>query len=68
MKDVAVLLEHVDLLDTRHGLHLELLECGLELGVLATGALGLGRHLTTGGTLAACVCDHVEMECVRVTW
>ena len=55
MKDVAVLLEHVDLLDTRHGLDLELLERGLELGVLTAGALGLGGHLSARGTLAAWV-------------
>lgn len=54
MKDVAVLLEHVDLLDTRDGLHLELLESSLQFGVLTTGALGLRGHLTTRGTLTTC--------------
>lgn len=63
VKNVAVLLEHVNLLDTRNGLHLELLEGGLELGVLTTGTLGLRSHLTTRGTLTACV-----VPSIRATW
>ena len=55
VKNVAILLEHVDLLNAGDGLDLELLESSLELGILTTGALGLGGHLTTGGTLTACV-------------
>ncbi len=51
VKNVTILLEHVDLLDTGNGLDLELLEGGLELGVLTTGALGLGGLLSAGGTL-----------------
>lgn len=67
VKNVAILLEHVDLLDTGDGLNLELLESSLELGVLTTGALGLRGHLTTGGTLTTCVAVIVASECDRFT-
>ena len=55
MQDVAVLLEHVDLLDAGNGLHAELLERRLELAVVAL----LGRDrlldlLAARGALAAC--------------
>lgn len=54
MEHVAVLLEHVDLLDTGDGLDTELLERGLELAVVTLG----GGHrlldlLTAGSALAA---------------
>lgn len=53
VKHVAVLLEHVDLIDAADGLDVELLEGSLELLVLASSALGLGCDLATGRTLAA---------------
>ena len=66
MENVAILLEHVDLLDTGDGLDLELLKSSLELGVLTTGALRLRGHLTTGGTLTTCgvaTSNQEEREC-----
>lgn len=50
--DVAVLLEHVDLLDSLDGLDVKLLQGGLELLVVGTGAGGRPLDLPAGGTLA----------------
>ena len=55
MQNVAILLEHVDLLDTGNGLNTNLLQSGLELGGIALqGRDGLFDLFTTGGTLSAC--------------
>ena len=53
MNDVAVALEHVDLLDGGDGLHVHLLERGLQF--LVVGARGLVHllDLSPGGALAA---------------
>jgi hypothetical protein len=55
VKNVAVLLEHVDLLDAGDGLDTKLLEGSLELAVVT---LGSGHRLldllTAGSALAAC--------------
>lgn len=50
--DVAVLLEHVDLLDALDGLGVELLQGLEELLVVGTGAGRTALGSTTGGTLA----------------
>lgn len=52
MDDVAVLLEHVDLLDTLDGLDVQLLESGLELLVIGAGVADDLLDLAAGGTLA----------------
>ena len=55
VEDVAVLAEHVDLLDTGDGLDVELLERALELFVvLRGGRLGLPHNLAAHGPLTAC--------------
>lgn len=51
--DVAVRLEHVDLLDGLDGLDVHLLECGLELLVVDTSGLVDLLDVPAGGTLAA---------------
>lgn len=53
VNDVAVALEHVDLLDSLDGLDVELLESLLELLVVGTGSLGCALHLPARGALAA---------------
>lgn len=50
--DVAVALEHVDLLDGLDGLHVQLLQGLLELLVVAGRAGGSPLDLSPGGTLA----------------
>lgn len=50
--NVAVRLEHVDLLDSLDGLSAELLEGLLELLVVGTGASGSTLNLTAGSTLS----------------
>ena len=54
MQHVAVLLEHVDLLNTSNRLHSQFLQGTLELGVLTTSnsTLGLLDNLAAGRTLA----------------
>lgn len=52
MDDVAVLLEHVDLLDALEGLNVQLLKSGLELLVVGTGVADDLLDLTAGSTLA----------------
>lgn len=54
MDDLAVVLEHVDFLDTTEGLDAELLKGRLELAVVATSRLGDLLDLTAGGT-----CPHM---------
>jgi hypothetical protein len=55
--DVAVLLEHVDLLDALDGLDVHLLQGGLELLVVGTGGAGDLLDLTAGSTLASANCQ-----------
>lgn len=55
MDDVAVGLEHVDLLDGLDGLDVELLQGGLELLVVGGRAGGRALDLPAGGALAAIV-------------
>jgi hypothetical protein len=50
--DVAVLLEHVDLLDALDGLDVQLLESGLELLVIGAGVADDLLDLAAGCTLA----------------
>lgn len=52
MDDVAVGLEHVHLLDGLDGLNIDLLEGGLELLVIASGAGRRSLDLSAGSTLA----------------
>lgn len=63
MDDVSVLLEHVDLLDSLDGLDVQLLEGGLELLVVHSGALVDLLNLSPGGTLSAALPD--QLACVR---
>lgn len=51
--DVAVLLEHVDLLDALDGLDVHLLEGGLQLLVVGTAVADDLLDLAAGGTLAS---------------
>ena len=53
MDDVAVLLEHVDLLDALDGLDVHLLEGGLQLLVIGAGVAGNLLDLAARGTLAS---------------
>lgn len=53
MDDVAVLLEHVNLLDSLDGLNVHLLQGGLELLVVGAGRLVDSLGLAAGGTLAS---------------
>lgn len=53
--NVSVGLEHVDLLDSLNGLHVDLLKSGLELLVVHTRVLRLGLDLTSRGTLSAII-------------
>jgi hypothetical protein len=50
--DVAVLLEHVDLLDSLDRLSVQLLEGSLELPVVGAGPGGRALRLSPGSTLA----------------
>jgi hypothetical protein len=50
--DVAVLLEHVDLLNALDGLDVQLLKSGLQLLVIGTGVADNLLDLTAGSTLA----------------
>lgn len=52
MDDVAVLLEHVDLLNTLERLDIQLLESILQLLVVDGGVADNLLDLTAGGTLA----------------
>lgn len=52
MDDVAVRLEHVDLLDGLDGLGVELLQGAQELGVVTAGATSSAGSLSAGSTLA----------------
>ena len=53
MDDVAVLLEHVDLLDSLDGLHVHLLQGCLQLLVVGAGGLVDPLGLTAGSALAS---------------
>jgi hypothetical protein len=54
VQHVAVLLEHVDLLDAGDGLDAELLERGLDLSVVTLrGSHGLLNDLSSGRSLSA---------------
>lgn len=55
MDDIAILLEHVDFLNGLDGLHVHLLECGLQLLVVRGRCLVNALGLATGGTLASVV-------------
>lgn len=52
MNDVAVALEHVDLLNRLDGLHIQLLEGRLQLLVVGAGALVDLLDLSPGSALA----------------
>ena len=55
VQHVAVLPEHIDLLNTRNGLHVELLERALQLFVvLRGGRLGLAHDLAAHRALPTC--------------
>jgi hypothetical protein len=55
MQNVAILLEHVDLLDTSDGLDVHLLQSGLQLPVIArSGSSGLLDLLSSGSSLTTC--------------
>jgi len=58
--DVAIALEHVDLLDGLDGLDVELLERLLELLVVAGGPRGRALHLSPGSTLATVRRKHLS--------
>ena len=54
MKHVSVLPEHVDLLDTGNGLHVEFLQRALQfLVILSGGGLAFPDHLSSYGSLSA---------------
>lgn len=53
MDDVAILLEHVDLLNGLDGLDVQLLKGGLQLLVIGTGVTGDLLDLAAGSTLAS---------------
>jgi hypothetical protein len=55
VQDVSVLSEHVDLLNTRDGLHVQLLERALQLFVvLSRGWLGFPDDFPSDGSLPTC--------------
>lgn len=56
MDDVAVALEHVDLFDLRDGLHVHLLEGGLELLVVGAGGFVDLLHFSPRGAFASAYC------------
>lgn len=60
MNDIAVRLEHVDLLDSLDGLSVELLQGQLELLVIGTRAGGSTLDLAARGTLSTRVCVSCE--------
>ena len=62
MNDVAVFLEHVDLLNGLDGLDVHLLQGGLELLVVGAGGLVDLLDLAAGSTLAS-VAWLVSCEC-----
>src|SRR5689334_795835 len=64
--DVAVALEHVDLLDGLDGLDIELLQRLLELLVVAGRARGRALHLSPGSTLATV--GHINSSESRSRW
>lgn len=72
MDDVAVALEHVDLLDALDGLHVELLECRLELLVVGAGSLvdlldlASRSSLSTIPRVRSCVPPVICAICCRV--
>lgn len=64
MQNVAILLEHVDLLNTSDGLNTELLESGLELSVVTLrGGDRLLDDLSSRSTFAACYLTHTWFSC-----
>lgn len=59
MQNIAILLEHVDLLNTGDGLNTELLKSRLELSVVTLrGCDRLLDDLSSGSTLATCYLIH----------
>lgn len=64
MDDVAVALEHVDLLNGLDGLYVELLQRGLELLVVGAGALVDLLDLPAGSALAAI--DAISLVCLII--
>jgi len=64
VQHVAVLLEHVHLLNASDRLHGKLLERSLQLLVLAAGdgALGLLHHLAAGRTLTAGAAGRLQLR------
>lgn len=62
MDDVAVLLEHVDLLDALEGLDVQLLKGGLELLVVGTGVADNLLDLTAGSTLATEKSQYISIK------
>jgi hypothetical protein len=55
VQDVAILLEHVDLLDARDGGHAELLQSSLQLSVITLGGSDrLLDLLSSWGTFTTC--------------
>ena len=63
VQDVAVLAEHVDLLHTGDGLHVELLERALELLVVLRGSrLRLPNDLSTDSPLSTYLTIHTHIN------
>ena len=68
MNDVAVALEHVDLLNSLNGLDVQLLECALKLLVIGTGRpvdlldLPAGCALASVTQLASCVTTQIHIH------
>lgn len=61
VNNVAVALEHVDLLDGLDGLDVELLEGLLELLVVGAGPGGSALHLSAGSALSSDPCGSTEL-------
>lgn len=59
MDNVAISLEHVDLLNGLDGLSVQLLQGLLKLLVIGTGAVGCALDLASGGTLSTKVSSSV---------
>jgi hypothetical protein len=64
--DVAVALEHVDLLDSLNGLDVELLERGLKLLVVGARVLVDLLDLPARSTLASVVPSQSQVQDIRV--
>lgn len=58
---VAIALEHVDLLNSLDGLHVELLERLLQLLVVGAGPGGRALHLSAGSALSSDPCGSTEL-------